>query len=143
MKETANGAQSRSGSQALQVSLPIRISDVTGLSAALSQINTTLSEIARTVNNLNTTVNNLSATIKNFAPVPTFVDFERPAGAIDGSNSMFVLNASPLPASSLVLCRNGMKLSPAGDYSLAGSTIVFIGGAVPQTGDLLAASYRR
>jgi hypothetical protein len=132
------------------VTLPIKISDVTGLSAALSQINSTdaslttsLASLTTTVTNLNATVSTLSATVASLVPVPTFVDFEIPAGSIDGSNPVFVLNAAPSPASSMVLIKNGMKLSPGGDYSISGSTILFAAGAVPQAGDLLIASYRR
>jgi hypothetical protein len=54
-----------------------------------------------------------------------------------------VLSAAPSPPSSLALTKNGMKLSPGGDYSISGSTILFAAGAVPQAGDLLIASYRR
>jgi hypothetical protein len=131
------------------VTLPIKISDVTGLSAALSQINTSLASLTTTVTNLNATltslsatVNALSGTVSSLVPVPTFVDFETPAGLINGSNAVFLLNAAPSPASSLVLIRNGLKLSPGGDYSLAGSTVQFSVGAIPQSGDLLIASYR-
>jgi hypothetical protein len=132
------------------VTLPIRISDVTGLSAALSDINNSLASLTTTTTNLNTnltsltaTVTTLSARVANLVPVPIFVDFEIPTGTIDGSNPVFVLSAAPLPASSLVLIKNGLKLSPGGDYSLSGTTILFAAAAVPQPGDLLIASYRR
>ena len=75
------------------VTLPIKISDVTGLSAAFSQINTsldsltaTVASLTTTVTNLTATVNTLSAAVASLVPVPTFVDFEIPAGSIDGSN---------------------------------------------------------
>ncbi len=131
------------------VTLPIRISDVTGLSEALSQINTSIASLTTTTSNLNTTLTNLSATVNtlssavsNLVPVPTFVDFEMPAGSINGTNPVFTLNAAPSPPSSLVLSKNGMKLVPGGDYSLSGTSILFSAGAVPQTGDQLVASYR-
>jgi outer membrane murein-binding lipoprotein Lpp len=138
------------------VTLPIRISDVTGLSAALSQLNNsvdtlngrvndlsaTVSNLATKVDNLSTTVNTLADTVANLVRVPTFVDFELPVGSMDGSNPVFVLNAAPTPPSSLVLYRNGIKLSPGFDYSLSGNTILFATGAVPQAGDLLTARYR-
>jgi hypothetical protein len=145
------------------ITLPIRISDVTGLSAALSQINNsidtlnarvndlgttvnnlsiTADNLSTTVNNLSTTVNTLADTVANLVRVPTFVDFELPVGSIDGSNPVFVLNTAPTPPSSLVLYKNGIKLSPGFDYSLSGNTILFATGAVPQPGDLLTARYR-
>jgi hypothetical protein len=132
------------------ITLPIKISDVTGLSAALSQINSSLASLTTTatsqtttLTNLTASVSTLSATVASLVPVPTFVDFEIPAGTIDGSNPVFVLSAAPSPASSLVLHKNGIKLSPGGDYSISGSTILFAAGAVPQAGDLLIVSYRR
>ncbi|MFL6353655.1 MAG: hypothetical protein ACJ74Z_17645 [Bryobacteraceae bacterium] len=131
------------------VTTPIKISDVTGLSAALSQINNSLdtlnarvSDLSTTVNTLSTTVNTLANTVTNLVRVPGFVDFELPVGSIDGVNAVFVLNSAPTPASSLVLYKNGIKLSSGFDYSLTGNTILFLTGAVPQPGDLLAASYR-
>jgi hypothetical protein len=120
------------------------------LSAALSQINnsiasltTTTTNQATTLTNLSATVSNLSATVQSLVRVPTFVDFETPAGSIDGSNPVFTLNASPSPDLSLVLVKNGMKLNTRGDYTLSGATILFQPGAVPQPGDVLIASYRR
>jgi hypothetical protein len=131
------------------VTLPIRISDVTGLSAALSQINNSidslnarLSDLSTTAGNLSTTVNTLADTVANLVRVPTFVDFELPVGSIDGSNPVFVLSTAPTPPSSLALYKNGMKLSPGFDYSLSGNTILFVTGAVPQAGDLVTARYR-
>jgi uncharacterized coiled-coil protein SlyX len=141
---------------AMEIALPIKISDVTGLSAALSQINnsiaslnttttnqsTALTNLNTAVANLNATVGNLNATVQSLVRVPTFVDLEIPGGSINGINSVFTLSVTPSPASSLILIKNGMKLSPPGDYSLSGSTILFSAGAVPQTGDLVVASYR-
>ena len=132
------------------VTLPIKISDVTGLSAALSQINSSLASLTTTVTTLNATVTNLTATVNTLSskvsslvPVPIFVDFEMPAGSIDGTNPVFTLNAAPSPPSSLVLNKNGLKLASGGDYSVSGNSILFAAGAVPQPGDQLIASYRR
>lgn len=128
---------------AASVSLPIRTADVTGLNAALSQINNSIATLSTTVANLSASLNAQTATIQSLVPVPTFVDFERPSGSINGSNSVFALNAAPSPASSLVLIYNGIKLSPGNDFSLSGNTIVFAAGIIPQLGDTLIASYRR
>ena len=138
------------------VTLPIKISDVTGLSAALSQINNSIDTLSTTVNDLSTNASNLSTTISNLSttvntladtvaklvPVPTFIDFERPVGSIDGSNPIFVLSTAPTPPSSLALKRNGLQLSPGFDYSLSGNKILFATGAVPEPGDLVTASFR-
>jgi hypothetical protein len=106
----------------------IQTSDVSGLVAQLSQINSSIA--------------NLQATVQSLASVTTFVDFETPVGTVDGVNATFVLNAAPSPPASLILHKNGMTLSPGADYSLSGKTIIFLQAAVPQSGDLITAAYR-
>lgn len=71
-----------------------------------------------------------------------FSDAETPGGLVNGENATFVLAASPNPVASLVLVRNGIVLRRTADYNLAGATITFVVGAIPQSGDLLQAWYR-
>ncbi|MFN0101268.1 MAG: hypothetical protein ACKV2U_04155 [Bryobacteraceae bacterium] len=73
---------------------------------------------------------------------PGFVDQEVPSGTINGSNTVFTLTQAPSPAASLQLYRNGVLFKPGVDYTLTGGTIVFGSLSVPQTGDLILASYR-
>jgi hypothetical protein len=73
--------------------------------------------------------------------VPGFIDGESPAGAANGSNLVFTLQAAPSPASSLALYRNGLRLRAGGDYAITNTTITFAV-AAPQSGDTLQASYR-
>jgi hypothetical protein len=70
------------------------------------------------------------------------VDFEVPAGSVNGTNSTFRLAATPNPGASLKLYNNGLLLKPGADYNLSNNTITFVPAAIPQTGDLLVASYR-
>ncbi len=86
--------------------------------------------------------NDIPRAVRSAPSVPNFADFETPSGVIDGSNSVFALNASPSPASSLTLIKNGQTLTAGHDYSLSGNNILFLAGAVPQPGDALVASYR-
>ena len=72
---------------------------------------------------------------------PTYSDAETPAGTLDGMNGTFTLANTPL-GSSLTLFRNGLYMTANLDYTLTGSTIQFVPGAIPQPGDLLAAFYR-
>ncbi len=72
----------------------------------------------------------------------TFVDGEVPSGTLDGVNAAFTLSSAPNPAASLQVFRNGLLLRPGGDYSLSGSALTFLSGAVPQPGDALVATYR-
>ena len=71
-----------------------------------------------------------------------FVDAEIPSGNVNGSNIAFTLTSIPNPAASVALSRNGLLLKQSLDYTLSSNSILFLAGAVPQTGDTLLASYR-
>jgi hypothetical protein len=71
-----------------------------------------------------------------------FIDNETPTGAIDGVNATFNLATNPNPTNSLSLTKNGQILYVGVGYTLAGSTITFQSGYIPQSGDLLRAWYR-
>lgn len=72
----------------------------------------------------------------------SFVDGETPAGLMNGSNLIFTLASVPNPATSLSLYWNGVYQSPGVDYTLSTNTITFINGSLPDSGDILRASYR-
>ncbi len=71
----------------------------------------------------------------------TYADAETPGGAMDGVNTTFTLANTPL-GSSLMLFLNGLYMTANLDYTLTGSSIQFVPGAIPQPGDTLIASYR-
>jgi hypothetical protein len=71
----------------------------------------------------------------------TYSDAETPGGIVDGTNNTFTLANTPL-GSSLMLFLNGLYTTANFDYTLTGSTIQFVAGAIPQPGDTLIASYR-
>lgn len=73
---------------------------------------------------------------------PLFVDGEIPGGTINGANSVFTLGNAPAPTSSLMLFRNGALLRQGPDYTLTNNQVVFGALAIPQTNDILIASYR-
>jgi hypothetical protein len=72
----------------------------------------------------------------------TFVDAEVPTGAVNGVNAAFTLANSPNPAASLTLFLNGLLQDQGDDYTLAANVITFATDGLPQTGDILVASYR-
>lgn len=72
-----------------------------------------------------------------------FADLETPAGTINGSNATFTLSGIPLPASSLMVYRNGLLQKTGVDYTVSLDRITFVPGAIPQPGDLLQASFRK
>lgn len=71
-----------------------------------------------------------------------FVDGETPSGLVDGSNPGYALQRPPSPPTSLVVYRNGLLMRLGLDFTLAGASIAFQAGAIPQPGDVLQASYR-
>jgi hypothetical protein len=65
-----------------------------------------------------------------------------PAGTINGSNAVFTLPNAPNPAQSLQLFKNGRKMFSSIDFTIAGNTITYQSGSVPQSGDVhIAGSY--
>ncbi|HEY1757365.1 MAG TPA: hypothetical protein VGG72_18470 [Bryobacteraceae bacterium] len=73
---------------------------------------------------------------------PGFSDSEIPAGLINGTNAVFTLAFTPSPAGSLELYLNGLRQDPGIDFTLAANVVTFFTSSIPQTGDLLLASYR-
>lgn len=70
-----------------------------------------------------------------------FVDQETPAGTVNGVNAAFTTSQIANPSSSLILFRNGLRMTPGVDYTLSSNAITFLA-VVPQTGDILLCSYR-
>ena len=73
---------------------------------------------------------------------PAFIDGEALGGIVDGGNSVFTTSNAPDPAASLALYRNGILQKAGFDYTLTGSTVTYLTGAIPQPADTLLASYR-
>ena len=66
----------------------------------------------------------------------SFSDLGTPTGTINGVNDTFTLSVTPNPAASLLLFKNGVLQTGGGvDYTLTGATVVYVAGAIPQTGD--------
>lgn len=72
----------------------------------------------------------------------TFIDNETPQGTINGSNASFTLANVPNPSTSLALFRNGLLQSQGVDYTLSANAVTFLSASIPQTNDILLASYR-
>jgi len=71
-----------------------------------------------------------------------FVDAETPAGILDGVNATFTLANVPSPLASLGLFVNGILTKQNFDYTLSGNAISFLAASIPQPGDTLLATYR-
>jgi hypothetical protein len=130
---SGSGTVSGSGSGTTQfATLPIAMTQVTGLTASLNTLNSSL-------NSLTSTVNGLASGSSGIA----FVDAETPGGTANGVNTAFTLAGTPSPAASLELYRNGVLQTTGIDYTLSGSVITFLAISVPKTGDVLQAFYRK
>jgi hypothetical protein len=114
------------------ITLPLPITQVSGLSAALATINSSISTLSTAVNNIPST------SVSGVA----FVDAEVPSGAINGTNGVFSLSKTPSPASSLQLYSNGLELTAGLDFTMTANTVAFANKAIPQAGDKLTAYYR-
>lgn len=115
------------------ISLPIPISGVSGLSAALNQINIQLS-------NLNTTASGLGSEVQALG-LATSIYGEIPAGAINGQNAEFRLGQVPLRTDSVAVWNNGLREEPGKDFTITGNILTFSSNAVPQIGDVLLVNY--
>lgn len=109
-----------------QTSTAVSMSSVTGLNDALAQLNSSIA-------NLQAAVSMLTAS--------TTVNGEALAGTMNGVNAQFWLKYVPSQPGSVVIYRNGVRLSAGVDYVLSGTTITFATGAIPQVGDSLLANY--
>ena len=104
-------------------------------SGAINSVEGSLSDCVR--------VDGSSGPCFDVTQLPVYIDCETPAGLLDGSNAAFTLSGTPNPASSLVLYRNGLMLQDGVDFNIQpDGSILFVAAAVPQTGDVLMASYR-
>ena len=85
---------------------------------------------------------NQSTVIEAITDGTYFVYNETPAGTQDGSNLSFSLLSNPNPGGSLILRVNGQVLTAGGvDYTLSGSTITYVSGLAPASGDTVKADY--
>ena len=87
-------------------------------------------------------VNGTAASCGSGGSSISFVDGETPSGAVNGSNAAYVLAFMPATGSVHVY-RNGLRMKVATDYTIAGATITFQSGSIPQAGDVVMVDYRR
>lgn len=67
---------------------------------------------------------------------------ETPSGTVNGSNTDFVLANTPVAGSEMIFVNGILQDSGSGnDYTISGSTITFLTGAIPQSGDKIRVTY--
>lgn len=90
--------------------------------------------ILQSVNGVNTWTVPPSQTIN-------FADAEVPIGLINGGNSTYTLNHTPL-GTSLEVMKNGIVQQNTVDFTVSGTTVTFLTASIPQPGDNLQVWYR-
>jgi hypothetical protein len=144
---TQGGSGSGSGSggsgSGQYATLPISISEVTGLSNDLAAFGSQITALNTTLASLSATVQALQSSSGATGSVgAAFVDAETPAGTLNGANNTFSLSQMPAPPASLAVYRNGLIQTAGLDYTLLGNSMTFLSGATPEAGDTLIAYYR-
>jgi archaellin len=73
-----------------------------------------------------------------------FVTGETPSGTVDGVNATFTLANTPT-AGTVKIWVNGVRMNvgAGNDYTISGTTITFLTGAIPVTGDLILTDYMK
>lgn len=112
--------------QSSSTSPSIPMSSVVGLNDAIAQLNTS-------IGNLQSAINGLNATAK--------ITGEVVSGAVNGTNAVFQLKYVPLPTQGVLVYRNGIRQAAGSDYTVSGTAITFVPGAIPQPGDTVLADY--
>ena len=72
---------------------------------------------------------------------PSFVTNETPTGTINGTNTVFTLANTPITGS-VELYQNSLLLLPSVHFTVSGSTITYVSGFQPTTGETHRVSYR-
>jgi hypothetical protein len=149
-----------SGGDSGTVTLPIQMTDVTGLTAALagkpnksSTYSAGHAAVVDGAGNLSTAAGSSGDCVHvdgSTGPCGSgsgslnvaFVDGETPSGTLDGTNLTFTLSQAPSPITSFELFHNGILMQAGEDFSLSASTITFFEEAIPRANDTLLAYYR-
>ena len=157
---SGGGSSGGSGGSGGAITVPIPISDVSGLAAALAakpnmgtSYNRSTTAWIDSSGNIGSIPGNATDCVKvNGTSGPcgsasssisvAFVDAEVPSGTVNGTNLTFNLAQTPSPATSLELFRNGVLMDAGLDYSLSANTVTFSSISKPQANDVLLAYYR-
>ena len=107
-----------------QITLPIPITSVSGLSSSLSNINNSISALQVAMQGVIGKQQVYSETL---------------TGPANGSNKVFSVQYIPTISASVVIHRNGVKLTVPNDFTVSGKTITFV--FPPQVDDLLSVDY--
>ena len=112
---------------------------LTNASKELVTVGVTLAELEM-LNGITSNIQDQLDALAGGGALPTFVDKEVPAGAINDSNTVFVLANTPSSGSEHIFLNGVLQVGGGVDYTLVDDTITFI--VAPESGNRLLASYR-
>jgi hypothetical protein len=99
-----------------------------------------LSSANSVVNKLGVT--NIATAANGVVAIVNYIVRETPAGTINGSNTTFTLASTPVSNTEQVFVNGVLQNPGAGnDYTISTTTITFLSGAIPQTGDIVRVTY--
>jgi len=76
--------------------------------------------------------------------IANYIVRSTPGGAVNGTNDTFTLATTPVNNTEMVFVNGVLQNAGAGnDYTISGTTITFLSGAIPQTGDIIRVTYVR
>jgi len=74
--------------------------------------------------------------------IANYIVRSTPGGAVNGTNDTFTLATTPVSNTEMVFVNGVLQNQGSGnDYTISGTTITFLSGAIPQSGDIVRVTY--
>jgi hypothetical protein len=87
-------------------------------------------------------VTNIATAANGVVAIVNYIVRETPSGTVNGSNTAFTLANTPVSNTEQVFVNGVLQNPGAGnDYTISTTTITFLSGAIPQTGDIVRVTY--
>lgn len=87
-------------------------------------------------------VANIATAANGVVAIVNYIVRENPSGSVNGSNATFTLANTPVSNTEQVFVNGVLQNQGAGnDYTISTTTITFLTGAIPQTGDIVRVTY--
>lgn len=89
-------------------------------------------------------VANMVTASNGVVAISNYIVRSTPGGTVNGTNDTFTLATTPVSNTEMVFVNGVLQNQGAGnDYTISGTTITFLSGAIPQTGDIIRVTYVR
>ncbi len=89
-------------------------------------------------------VANIVTAANGVVAISNYIVRSTPGGNVNGTNDTFTLATTPVNNTEMVFVNGVLQNQGSGnDYTISGTTITFLSGAIPQTGDIIRVTYVR